>query len=115
MKQKFITIAGVQYPVQFDLDTIMLFEEIVEHSFFADEFKTLKSQMALVVAAALSAEKDTKLNVDVILGAKDMQAYKEAVEAYTQVMEMAGEFFKIPEVEPKDEKPADDDEEKPKN
>ena len=115
MKQKFITIAGVQYPVQFDLDTIMLFEEIVEHSFFADEFKTLKSQMALTVAAALSADKDTKLTVDVMLGAKDMQAYKEAVAAYTQVMEMAGEFFKIPDVEPKDEKPADDDEEKPKN
>ena len=115
MKQKFITIAGVQYPVQFDLDTIMLFEEIVEHSFFADEFKTLKSQMALTVAAALSADKDTKLSVDVMLGAKDMQAYKEAVAAYTQVMELAGEFFKIPEVEPKDKKPADDDEEKPKN
>lgn len=114
MKQKFITIAGVQYPVQFDLDTIMLFEEIVEHSFFADEFKTLKSQMALVVAAALSADKDTKLTVDAMLGAKDMQAYKEAVAAYTQVMELAGEFFKIPAVEPKDEKPADD-EEKPKN
>ena len=41
MTTKEITIAGVQYPVQFDLDTIMLFEEIVEHSFFADEFKTL--------------------------------------------------------------------------
>ena len=115
MIKKEITIAGVQYPVQFDLDTIMLFEELVEHSFFADEFKTLKSQMALTVAAALSADKDTKLSVDVMLGAKDMQAYKEAVAAYTQVMEMAGEFFKIPEVELKDEKPADDDEEKPKN
>ena len=115
MIKKEITIAGVQYPVQFDLDTIMLFEEIVEHSFFADEFKTLKSQMALTVAAALSADKDTKLSVDVMLGAKDMQAYKEAVAAYTQVMELAGEFFKIPEVEPKDKKPADDDEEKPKN
>ena len=56
MIKKEITLAGVQYPVQFDLDTIMLFEEIVEHSFFADEFKTLKSQMALTVAAALSAD-----------------------------------------------------------
>ena len=115
MKQKFITIAGVQYPVQFDLDTIMLFEEIVEHSFFADEFKTLKSQMALTVAAALSADKDTNLSVDVMLGAKDMQAYTEAVTAYTIVMGMAGEFFKIPEVEPKDEKPENDSEDKPKN
>lgn len=115
MKQKLITIAGVQYPVQFDLDTIMLFEEIVEHSFFGDKFNTLKSQMALTVAAALSADKDTKLSVDVMLGAKDMQAYKEAVEAYAIVMEMAGEFFKIPEVEPKDEKPADKSEDKPKN
>ena len=115
MKQKLITIAGVQYPVQFDLDTIMLFEEIVEHSFFADGFETLKSKMALTVAAALSADKDTKLTVDVMLGAKDMQACKEAVEAYTQVIELAGEFFKIPEVEPKDEKPADDSEDKPKN
>ena len=114
MIKKEITIAGVQYPVQFDLDTIMLFEEIVEHSFFADEFKTLKSQMALTVAAALSADKDTKLTVDVMLGAKDVTAYTEAVTAYTQVMEMAGDFFKIPSVEPKDEKPADD-EEKPKN
>lgn len=114
MTTKEITIAGVQYPVQFDLDTIMLFEEIVEHSFFADEFKTLKSQMALTVAAALSANKDTKLTVDVMLGAKDVKAYTEAVTAYTQVMEMAGEFFKIPAVEPKDDKPADD-EEKPKN
>ena len=49
-----------------------------------------------------------------MLGAKDVQAYTEAVTAYTQVMEMAGDFFKIPAVEPKDEKP-DDDEEKPKN
>ena len=114
MTTKEITIAGVQYPVQFDLDTIMLFEEIFEHSFFADEFKTLKSQMALTVAAALSANKDTKLTVDVMLGAKDVKAYTEAVTAYTQVMEMAGEFFKIPAVEPKDDKPADD-EEKPKN
>lgn len=114
MTTKEITIAGVQYPVQFDLDTIMLFEEIVEHSFFADEFKTLKSQMALTVAAALSADKDTKLTIDTMLGAKDVQAYTEAVTAYTQVMEMAGDFFKVPAVEPKDEKPSDD-EEKPKN
>lgn len=115
MKQKFITIAGVQYPVQFDLNTIMLFEEIVEHSFFADSFSTLKSQMALTVAAALSADKDTKLSVDVMLGSKDMQACKEAVTAYAIVMEMAVEFFKIPEVEPKDEKPADKSEDDPKN
>ena len=114
MIKKEITIAGVQYPVQFDLDTIMLFEEIVEHSFFADEFKTLKSQMALTVAAALSADKDTKLTVDAMLGAKDVQAYTEAVTAYTQVMEMAGDFFKVPAVEPKDEKPAEG-EEAPKN
>ena len=119
MIKKEITIAGVQYPVQFDLDTIMLFEEIVEHSFFADEFKTLKSQMAITVAAALSADKDTKLTVDAILGAKDVQAYKEAVEAYTVVMELAGEFFKVPVVEQQQsEEPATEDElaeEKPKN
>ena len=118
MKQNFITIAGVQYPVQFDLDTVMLFEEIVDHSFFADEFKTLKSQMAITVAAALSADKDTKLTVDAIMGAKDMQAYKEAVEAYTVVMELAGEFFKVPVVEQQPEEPVTEDElaeEKQKN
>ena len=116
MQKKEITIAGTHYPVQFDLGTIMLFEEIIGHSFFADEFKTLKSQIALTVAAAMSADDNTKLTVEKMLGEKNLKAYQEAAAAYAQVMELAGEFFKIPNVEPKDEKPAEgNSEEQQKN
>lgn len=120
MKQKEITIQGKQYPVVFDLQTMMNFEEITNGtSFFGAPLDTLKNRVAIIAAAAISANDKTDLTVEKILGDKDYKAMQQLVEAYNTVMTLAGEFFPIPEIEKKNN-PAQkaeetEGEEKPKN
>ena len=117
MTKKEITINGKTYPVIFTLKTLSNFEEIVNKSFFEANLNTTNSRIAMVVAAALAADKDSKLTVEECIGNNDWEAYKQIGEAYAIVMKLAESFFPIPEVEPKDEKPADEqtDDDKPKN
>ena len=120
MTQKEITINGKQYPVVFDLQTMMNFEEITNGtSFFGAPLDTLKNRVAIIAAAAaFSADDKTDLTVEAILGDKDYKAMQQIIAAYNIVMTLAGEFFPIPEIEKKNntEPPAEEQaDDKPKN
>ena len=117
MTQKVITINNQQFPVVFTMDTLMNFEEIVNKSFFESDFKTFKDRMALVIAAVITADEKTTLTIEMLKGNGDFAAMQQIITAFNVVMELSGEFFKIPAVEPKDEKPAEETEgdDKPKN
>lgn len=114
MEQREITINGKTYPVSFDMDTIINYEEVTGgQSFFGEEFKTIKTRIAVVFAAVVSANKDTTLTIEEMMGKKDLKAIQEINAAWVTVFDMAQTFFKIPEVEQKAESDQQTDE-KPK-
>ena len=96
---KEITIGQKQYPVAFDMQAIINFEEITGRSFFASNFSTLTDKVAVIVSAALSADKKTALTVDDVLGNKDWEACKQIFAAFNVVSEEMTAFFPVPEIE----------------
>lgn len=119
MKTKEITIGGKNYPVVFNLQTIIYYEKDAKKTFFGEDFKQTEDRIYLIAAAAKSADVNTTLTTDEIKGAQDLKAVREIMAAYDVVMAMAGVFFEIPEVEKKNntEPPQEEQEgeEKPKN
>ena len=97
MKQE-ITIAGVQYPVTFEFQTLLNFESITNSSFFDTNFTKTVDRMALIMAAVLTADEDTKLTVELLKGKGDWDAVKDIIAAYGVVMDLASAFFHVPEV-----------------
>ena len=119
MKQE-ITIAGVQYPVTFDFQTLLNFEQITNSSFFETTFNKTVDRMALIMAAVLTADEDTNLTVELLKGKGDWDAIKDIIAAYGVVMDLASAFFHVPEVvkqaeEKEAEGQKDDTGEQPKN
>lgn len=118
MKQNFIKINGVEYPVVFNLLTISNFEEITNKGFFEANLNKINERMDIVMAAALAADEDTSLTIDIMRGNESLDDYKQIVEAYSVVMLLANDFFNIPEVEKDKEDKTDESEgedDKPKN
>ena len=120
MITKDITIAGVQYPVTFEFQTLLNFEQITNSSFFDTTFNKTVDRMALIMAAVLTADEDSKLTVELLKGKGDLDAVKDIIAAYGVVMDLASEFFHIPEVvkqseEEEAEGQKDDAGEQPKN
>ena len=118
MKQKEITINGKNYPVVFTLATLSNFEEITGKPFFKADLDLIKNRIAIICAAAIAADENTKLTVEELRGNEDLEAYKQIGTVYNTIVEMAAEFFHIPPTEKKEaEQPAKEDEggEKPKN
>ena len=117
MQQKEITIDGKTYPVVFNLKTMMNFEEITGKSFFGESFDGFKERIALIISAVLAADEKADITVEQMTSAETWQQAQDIIKAYVAVMELSAKFFNIPEVEPKDEKPAEEaeDEEKAKN
>ena len=117
MTQKEITINGKTYPIVFTMDTMINFEEIADKSFFETDLKRLKDRLAIIMAAVITADDKTKITVEELRGNGDLEAVQQIIAAFNIVMEASTEFFKIPAVEPKDEKPKDEqtDEDKAKN
>lgn len=115
MTEKNITLHGKQYPVIFDLQTIMNFEEITGHSIFGDNLSTMKSRIAIIMSAVLSADEKTDITIEAIVGDKDWQTAKDIIAAYVTIDALATEFFKIPDIEKQAdeaEQPETTDEEK---
>lgn len=108
MKQNFVTINGTDYPVVFTLLTMSNFEEITKKGLFEANMNKINERMAIVMAAALAADKDTKLTVEELRGNETFDDYKQIVAAFNTVMELANDFFKVPGVEPKPEQPAEE-------
>lgn len=118
MKEKKITLSGKEYPVDFNMKTILNFEEISGTTFFVETFTTLKSRIALVMASVLTADENTDLTLEVMMGGKDVQAVRDVIQAYLSVNALASKFFEIPEAEKQNqpEQPEDAEaDEKPKN
>ena len=120
MTKKEITINGKQYPVIFDMQTIMNFEEVTSgKSFFTENLMTLKNRIALIIAAVTAADENTQLEVKDITGNHSMAEVQQIIAAYAVIDSLAAEFFKIPEIEKKNnpEPPAEEteSEDKPKN
>jgi hypothetical protein len=111
MTQKEIKIKGTAYPVAFNMRTMLNFEEITGKPFFGETFDTLKPRIALILAAVLAADEQTTLTVDMLMQADDWQTVQDIITAYATIMEMTGEFFKVPAVEPKDKEPEPKDDE----
>jgi hypothetical protein len=77
-------------------------------------------RMALIMAAVLSADENTSLTIEGMVGQKDWEAVKEIITAYGIIMNLANDFFHIPEVvkqseEDESEGQKDDAGEQPKN
>ena len=95
MKQKEITIGGQQYPVAFTLKTIDGFERITSTPFSTANLDLTHNRMALILAAALTADENTKLTADDIIGDGDLKALKQITAATTTILELVTEFFEV--------------------
>lgn len=95
MQEKEITLNGKPVTVSFKLTTLLTYEEITDRNFFGEQFEKLKERIALIYAAIYTADSETTITVDDILSADNWQ---EIADAFTTVMQMAGEFFKLPKV-----------------
>ena len=121
MTQKKITIQGKQYPVEFTMQTMMNFERITNgKAFFKSNFDTLEDKIAIIAAAAFTADEKADITVEAIVGNKDFEAVKQIMTAFNIVAEVMEPFFAIPEIEKKNnpEPPAEEQAEgddKPKN
>ena len=115
MTQKEITINGKQYPVIFTLATLSNFEEITGKAFFSQNLDTVKNRIAIICAAAIAADENTALTVEELRGKDSWEDYVQITNAYQVVMKLAETFFKKPEVEKEEEKPAEEGDAKPKN
>lgn len=112
MKLNYININGVAYPVVFTMRALTNFEEIVNKGFFKADWNKTSERMALIVAAALCADENTKLTIETLRGKETFEDYKQIVTAFNVVMTLANEFFEIPAVEQdKDPKPKDEEQE----
>lgn len=122
MKQKEITIHGKQYPVAFDLQTLLNYEENSGHSFFNIDFEhiSLNDRINIIHAAVKSADDKTNLTVDGIKGQRSFDDMKAILSASNEIIIMSADFFTIPEIEKQNnpEPPAEEQAEgddKPKN
>ena len=112
MKQNYITINGKDYPVIFTLLTLSNFEEITKQGFFEANLNTVNNRMAIIVAAAIAADKDTKLTIEELRGKETFDDYLQITKAYNVIMVLAQDFFHIPKVEEgKDPDPKEDEQE----
>ena len=112
MTQKEITIGGQTYPVVFDFDAMMIFEEVADKQFFKANFEHMKDRMSLVFAAALAANEKTTLTIQKMKGDGSFNAVREVIEAFNIVMTITGEFFKVPAVVAEEEKAENQPDEK---
>lgn len=122
MKQKEITINGKQYPVVFDLQTMLVFENNTGRSFFTVDFEhmSLDDRINIIHAAVKSADDKTNLTVDGIKGQRSFDDMKAILSASNEIIIMSADFFTIPEIEKQNnpEPPAEEQAEgddKPKN
>ena len=107
MNTKEITINGKTYPVVFNMKTILGYEEISGKSFFGEDFSKMSERLALITAAVISAGGKEELSIDEMINADKLELVQEIIAAYTVVIEMVNEFFKKPDVEPKQKEEGD--------
>jgi hypothetical protein len=117
MTQTEININGKTYPVIFTLATLSNFEEIANKAFFNADLGMVKNRIALICAAAIAANENTKLTVEELRGNETWEDYVQIATAYNVVMKLAEKFFPVPEIEKAndEEQPAEEGDAKQKN
>ena len=95
-----ITINGKQYPVIFNMSTLMTYEGVTGRSIFGEKFVRVAEQVPLVFSAVLSADPKTSLTLEDLFNCDN---YNDFVNAANSVLKMLKDFFKIPEVVKKDD------------
>lgn len=103
MNKTEITINGKQYPVEFNMQTMMNFESITNKSFFESKFKTISDRVALIAAAVYSADNESDITIEDIVGNKDFAAVQQIISAFVVVSVEMEQFFTVPEVEKQNE------------
>ena len=103
MTQKEITIQGKQYPVTFDLQTMLNFEDTTHRSFFTTDFEkmSVNDRIHIIHAAVKSADKNTKLTIEGIKGNYSYEDVKNIMNASNIIIILSAKFFPIPEIEKK--------------
>ena len=97
---KEITINGKEYPIEFNMQTMMNFERITEgKSFFKSNFDTIEDRIAIIAAAVFAANKDADITIDAIIGNKDLEAVQQIIAAFSIVADLMKPFFKISDIE----------------
>ena len=96
--KKEITIGGVQYPVEFNFNTLLKFEDITKKSFFKSNFEMMNDRIALIEAAVYAADEKTKMTADTIMGTKDLKAIQDITAAFMVIIDLFNEFFELPKV-----------------
>lgn len=93
------------------MQTMINFESITKgKAFFKSNFDTLEDCIAIIAAAVFTADEKTDLTVEAIVGKKDFAAVQQIIAAFNVVAEVMEPFFKIPEIEKKNnpEPPAEE-------
>lgn len=93
--KKEITINGKKMAAAFNMSTLLAFENFTDTSFFSAKFEKMKERLALVLAAVYAADNDADITIEDLLGSDN---WPELITAFSDVMEMAGEFFHLPKV-----------------
>ena len=112
MITKEITIQVKQYPVTFDLQTMLNFESTTGRSFFTTDFQhmSVTDRIHLIIAAVKSADENAKLSIETIKGKCSYDNVKDIMDASNIIIILSAEFFPIPELEKKNntEEPTDE-------
>ena len=74
--ERTVTIDGKEYPVRFNMSTLIAFEQTSDKSFFGENFDKLYSRVILVFAAMFAA--DDKITTEVLLNSNDWQGITRA-------------------------------------
>ena len=120
MATKEITIQGKQYPVIFDLQTMLNYEQSSGRSFFSTDFQhmSVNDRIHMILAAVKSADENARLTMDAIKGHCTYDDVNGIMNASNIIIILAAEFFPIPELEKKNNPEPElkpEDEEQAKN
>lgn len=109
--EKNITVMGEEVTIKFNMAVQIAYERITGRQFNLDDFKTKEFMPALFMAAIIANNPKTKVKMDYLLS----DATVDEVHALdVAISETMSDWLHISDVIPV-EKPAEEDEEQPKN
>ena len=93
MITKEVILKEKKYPVAFDMQTILGYEEIAGKPFFGQSLEMMTDRIALLCASILSADEKNDIDIKELLTTKDKNLIIEIALATAVVIKMANDFF----------------------
>ena len=93
MITKEVILKEKKYPVAFNMQTILGYEEIAGKPFFGQSLEMMTDRIALLCAAILSADEKNDIDIKELLTTKDKNLILEIALAATVVIKMVNDFF----------------------